>query len=120
MKLPALIHAATFGLAHPAMAETSAPATPAPASAAAAPSLATPDAAPDEKGKVKEIRAACRAEVKGQRLKGEDRMKAVSDCVAKQRPDLTQREQCRMEGWQNGLRKDELKGFVKDCAKAKG
>ena len=46
--------------------------------------------------------------------------KAVSDCVVKVRPDLAVREQCRADGFAKGLRKEELRAFVKDCARSKG
>lgn len=126
MKLPHVLLAATAALIL-MTSSTYAQATP-PASAAASPPAAATTAGtagapaddiPAGTG-VKAIRQACREEVTDQSLRGEARMKAISACVVKKRPDLAQREQCRIDGWEKGLRKDELKSFVKDCAKAKG
>lgn len=116
MKFSILVLAAMIGLALPAWAES-------PTSDASAPAAApAPDSAPSAAAaaKVKEIRAACRAQVKEQGIKGQEKGQAVSACVVKQRPDLAQREQCRMDGRSKGLRKDELRSFVKDCVKGKG
>ncbi len=95
---------------------------PAPAPAPSAVSPASP-AAPelDKQGrpKGKEVRAECKADADSKGLKGDDKRKAMMECVVKQRPDLAAKEQCRMDGFAKGLRKEELKAFVKDCAKGK-
>ena len=114
----AVISFLAFALnAAPTYAQTPA-VTPAPAS--------TSQPAPQEtltkdgKPKAKLVRAQCRTEAETQGLKGMDKRKAVSACLVKQRPDLAVKEQCRMDGHEKGLKKDGLKSFVKDCAKAKG
>ena len=79
---------------------------------------ATP--AKTEKTPGKEVRAACRAEVKAQGVKGEARKTAVQGCVARERPDLAQRKTCRDEGKAKALDGKELKLFVKTCMNGKG
>ena len=70
-------------------------------------------------GSVKELRATCRTEAKGQGLSGDALHAAVSACVVRARPDLAVREHCRTEGRTQGLHKDGLRSFVKDCVKSK-
>ena len=90
--------------------------TPAPTPSTAAP--AAPELDKQGRRKGKEVRAECKADAEAKGLKGDDKRKAMMECVVKQRPDLAAKEQCRMDGFAKGLRKDELKAFVKDCAKA--
>ena len=107
---------ASAGAADPAPAEAASPDAPA---SATKPAM-TPAMTKDGKPMAKEVRAACRETAKGNGLKGDELHKAVSECLIKQRPDLAAKEQCRMDGRAKGLRKDGLKAFVQDCAKAKG
>jgi hypothetical protein len=67
---------------------------------------------------VKEIRAECHANLKAKGLKGDDLRKAVSACIVIKRPGQAKREQCRMEGVEKGMRKDELGAYVKNCIKS--
>ena len=104
--------------AAPTYAQT--PAAAPAASTTAAPATPAPELTKDGKPKAKMVRAQCRADAEAQGLKGMEKQKAVSACLVKQRPDLAAKEQCRMDGHEKGLKKDGLKDFVKDCAKAKG
>ena len=61
------------------------------------------------------MRETGRDSAKSEGLTGDALRRAVSDCVVKVRPDLAGREQCRMDGFAKGLRKQELRAFVKDC-----
>lgn len=70
-------------------------------------------------GGLKELRATCRTEARGQGLSGDALHAAVSACVVRARPDLAVRERCRTEGRAQGLHKEGLHSFVKDCVKAK-
>ncbi len=109
----------------PTFAQT-APA-PAPAVAATPAAPATTPAAPelDTQGrpKAKAVRAACKADAETKSLTGDDKRRAVTACVIKQRPDLAgkleAKQQCRVDGEAKDLKKDALKRFVKDCAKTK-
>ena len=125
LKTPAIATLMLALFAAPAFAQTAPPTAPAPG---APPAATAPTPAPaagmemtkDGKPKAKAVRDACRTEAEGEGLKGMAKQKAVSACLVKQRPDLAEKEQCRMDGRAKGLKKDELKAFVKDCAKAKG
>ena len=88
----------------------------------AVPALAQ-DAAPasgGKGGKMKEAVAACRTEVQTQGVKGADRKKAIMDCVTKEHPEMAGRMQCRQDGQAKGLSGDELKTFIRSCAKSHG
>ena len=105
-----------------------APAAPALSAAPAVPALSAAPAAPalDQQGRpnARQVRDDCKAGAEAQGLQGEGKRNAVMECVVKQRPDLAAklaaREQCRVDGKAKGLKKDDLKSFVKDCAKGKG
>jgi hypothetical protein len=116
-----VILAAAFSLAAGAVfAQTPAPSVP--TAPVVAPAPAAPSAIPltkDGKPRAKEVRAACRAEAKGQGLKGDARKQAVADCVVKQRPDLAARMQCSMDPKAKGLDRDAKRAFIKDCIKGK-
>ena len=70
--------------------------------------------------KMKAAVQACRTEVQTQGVKGPDRKKAIMDCVTKEHPEMAGRMQCRQDGMAKGLSGDELKTFVRTCAKSHG
>ena len=69
---------------------------------------------------MKEAMSACRTQVQSQGVKGPDRKKAIMDCVTKDHPEMAGRLQCRMDAKAKGLSGDEMKTFVRSCAKGKG
>ena len=107
----------TFAQTAPAPAP--APSAVSPASPVSPTAPAAPELDKQGRPKGKEVRAECKADAELKGLKGDDKRKAMMECVVKQRPDLAAKEQCRMDGFAKGLRKEELKAFVKDCAKGK-
>ena len=102
MKSAKLVFAASILLAVPTFAQGAAP------------------AAGGKGGKMKEAVAACRTEVQTQGVKGPDRKKAIMDCVTKEHPEMAGRMQCRQDGQAKGLSGDELKTFIRTCAKSHG
>ena len=127
MKVSALTILASLCLTVPAFAQSATPATPvAPAATTATPvaPAAAPNMTKDGKPKAKDVRLACRTEVKSQGLKGAAREKAVSDCFIKQRPDLASRETARVQcaadaKAKNVAKGDDRKTFMKSCIKSK-
>ena len=103
------------GLA-PGFAQSTEPAAGPSAAQTPAPEAAAPSGAGQD---TKDVRATCRESAKSEGLKGDAMRKAVSECVVKVRPDLADRERCRMDGFAKGLRKEGLRDFVKDCLKSK-
>jgi len=91
------------------------------------PGASTPPAAEESapaltksgKPRAKDVRAQCREEAKAQGLKGDDRKKAVSDCVIKARPDLAAAEECRQDPNLKGMDKEARKDAIKECIKSK-
>jgi hypothetical protein len=109
-------------VAGPAFAQTPTPAAAAPAASAPA-AMATPAAGltKDGKPRMKDVRATCQSQAKGQGLKGDGRRQAVEDCIIKQRPDMAASVKCRMDPQTKGMDKDARRAFVKDCVgKSKG
>ena len=71
--------------------------------------------------KMKVVRDQCRVEVKAQRLKGDARRQAMSDCIVKERPDQSARLKCASDPQARAMAKDARRAFVKECvAKTKG
>lgn len=126
MKLITALALAGSLVALPAFAQQSAPpaATTPPAAQQTPAAQETPaDAAPhltkSGKPRAKDVRAQCRDEVKTQGLKGDERKKAVADCVVKARPDLAAAEECRQDPGLKSMDKDARKAAIKACIKGK-
>lgn len=71
----------------------------------------------DRKAKHKEIRDACRAELKDQRFTEDERRKAMQDCAVKKDPSLAKGFACRDEAQTKKLERGsrEFRSFMREC-----
>jgi hypothetical protein len=125
MNLVRITAAALLLTSSAAFAQTTAPAPAAAPAATATPAAATPAATTeltkDGKPRMKSVRAACRAEVKDQSLKGDARKQAMADCIVKQRPDMEAKVKCQMDPSLKGMEKSARHAAIQACvAKSKG
>ncbi len=110
MTMPACVLSAACCFAvWPALAQTPAPSAP----PAAAASTGSPT--------LKSVRQSCRAEIKGQSLKGDAHRQAMVGCMTKAMPDKSARIACMFDPKLQGEDHDARRVFVKSCAaKANG
>ncbi|MCA0406990.1 MAG: hypothetical protein LCH39_12660 [Proteobacteria bacterium] len=69
------------------------------------------------RAKMKEVREACRAELKDQRFTEDERRKAMQDCAVKKDPSLAKMFACRDEAEAKKLERGsrEMRSFMREC-----
>lgn len=100
-----------------ALAQTTAPVpgTAASATPDGAAQPASSDLTRDGKPRMKMVRAHCREEVKGEKLKDDARREAIAACIVKQRPDMAARVRCQMDPGLKGMEKTARHAAVQAC-----